>query len=139
MTALQAFLQSYFTSEAGLPATASLDRAVLLWQQANGFTSMDVTKNWISIAAALEVPYTGGLDMMKKFAIGEYEFPEDSESPFTDITMTAGNIGGINIGYYAGNMGSITNEPLEGFTLDRLMIAGAGSMFYLQFIGDCYD
>lgn len=79
MTALQAFLQSYFTSEAGLPATASLDRAVLLWQQANGFTSMDVTKNWISIATALEVPYTGGLDMMQKFAVGEYEFPEDEE------------------------------------------------------------
>lgn len=79
MTALQAFLHQYFTSEAGLPSSASLDRAVLIWQQANGFTSPSVTQNWISIATAIEVPYSGGFDMMKKFAVGEYELPEPEE------------------------------------------------------------
>lgn len=133
MPALQDTVYNFYTSGPG----KGLQMAILSWQHDQGYISPSITLNWMAIAQDIGVKYHGDLDMQNGFATGKYSI--SSGSPFTDMTMTAGNIGGTNIGYYAGNMGSISAEPLSGFTLDRLMTASSGTLFYVQFIGDCYD
>lgn len=56
------------------------------------------------------------------------------------FTLTAGSIGDppmVNVGFYATHYGSISNEPLDGFTLDRFSTASGGAVFLAQFLGDC--
>lgn len=77
MSALQEQVHRFYSDVAYPAATGvhGLQTSILLWQASKGYTSPSVTKNWVSIAAAIGYEYRGDLDIQNKVALGVLVVP----------------------------------------------------------------